>query len=86
MIKNLWKRTHFYCSYRHEPTEMIINEKGEFDITGDKTTAALQSLADLINVDKVAPKIAGFPALPRTKLPPEQLLHHYIHLAGNSPR
>lgn len=36
----------------------IINEKGEFDITGDKTTAALQSLADLINVDKVAPKIA----------------------------
>ena len=35
----------------------IIGRKGEFDITGDKTTAALQS-TDLINVDKVAPKIA----------------------------
>ena len=28
MIKNLWKITHFYCSYRHEPTEMTINDKG----------------------------------------------------------
>lgn len=32
MIKNLWKRTHFYCSYRHEPTEMVINDKGDYSM------------------------------------------------------
>lgn len=30
MIKNLWKMTHFYCSYRHDPVEMTINDKGDF--------------------------------------------------------
>lgn len=28
MIKNLWKIAHFYCSYRHGPVEMTINDKG----------------------------------------------------------
>lgn len=32
MIKNLWKKTHFYCSYRHEPIEMTINDKGDFSM------------------------------------------------------
>ena len=32
MIKNLWKKTHFYCSYRHEPVEMTINDKGDFSM------------------------------------------------------
>lgn len=26
MIKNLWKCTNFYCSYRHAPEKMILND------------------------------------------------------------
>lgn len=36
----------------------IINESGEFDITGQETVSALQTLADLINVQNYAPQIA----------------------------
>jgi hypothetical protein len=32
MIKNLWKIAHFYCSYRHEPKEMQINDKGSHSL------------------------------------------------------
>lgn len=35
----------------------IINESGEFNITDQKTTDALQTLADMINVQGYAPKI-----------------------------
>ena len=29
MIKNLWKNTKFCCGYRHDPVEMIFNDRGE---------------------------------------------------------